>query len=210
MARSSDTDDSGSPDDAAPRMSLWQRLRYSIVVPDSDPGTKEVAYDKSEEELSAEIKTASDKERAFGLIAGPVAAAIGFLIIDAQISHDPAQYLSSGKLNAAYVSVSLYNELLGVLIFLSVLMLVTALLRKRLFLGLSMALYGLAIFNLHYWGFGVPFVMAGAYLLVRAYRLQQALRRVTGSPGSGSGGRGGAGARSGPRPRANKRYTPPT
>ena len=40
-----------------------------------------------------------------------------------------------------------------------------------------MALYGLAVFNLHYWGFGVPFILAGAWLLVRAYRLQRDLQR---------------------------------
>jgi len=34
-------------------------------------------------------------------------------------------------------------------------MLVSAMLRKRVFLGIVTALYGLAIFNLHYWGFGV-------------------------------------------------------
>ena len=43
-----------------------------------------------------------------------------------------------------------------------------------------MALYGLAVFNLHYWGFGVPFILVGAWLLVRAYRLQRDLREATG------------------------------
>ncbi len=38
-----------------------------------------------------------------------------------------------------------------------------ALWRKRLFMGILAAMYGLAIFNLHYWGFGVPFVMVGAW-----------------------------------------------
>ena len=42
---------------------------------------------------------------------------------------------------------------------LSVLILVSSLLRKRLFQGITMALYGLAVFNLHYWGFGIPFVL---------------------------------------------------
>ncbi len=45
-------------------------------------------------------------------------------------------------------------------------MLVTAYFRKRFFLGIAMALYGLSVFNLHYWGFGVPFLMVGAWLLV--------------------------------------------
>ena len=56
--------------------------------------------------------------------------------------------------------------------------LVASLLRKRLFQGITMALYGLAVFNLRFWGFGVPFLLAGAWYLVRAYRLQQALKRA--------------------------------
>ena len=59
-------------------------------------------------------------------------------------------------------------------------MLAFAWFRKRLYLGMVIALYGLAVFNLHYWGFGIPFVMAGAWLLVRAYRLQRDLRVATG------------------------------
>ena len=45
-------------------------------------------------------------------------------------------------------------------------------------MGIALCLYGLAVFNLHYWGFGVPFLMAGAWYLVRAYRLQQELKRA--------------------------------
>ena len=50
------------------------------------------------------------------------------------------------------------------LLGLALLMLVTAWWRKRLFLGITMALYGLAIFNLHYWGFGIPYILAAAWL----------------------------------------------
>ena len=60
----------------------------------------------------------------------------------------------------------------------AVLILVSSLLRKRLFQGITLALYGLAVFNLRFWGFGVPFLLAGAWYLVRAYRLQQALKRA--------------------------------
>jgi hypothetical protein len=78
--------------------------------------------------------------------------------------------------------------------------------RKRLFLGISMALFGLAVFNLHYWGFGVPFLLAGAWYLVRAYRFQQELKRAeTGSPPPRA-----KRSTNGSRPRSNKRYTPPT
>ena len=62
----------------------------------------------------------------------------------------------------------------------AVLILVTSLLRKRLFQGITLAIYGLGVVNLHYWGFGIPFLMAGAWYLVRSYRLQQALKRAGG------------------------------
>ncbi len=89
------------------------------------------------------------------------------------------------------------------LLGLSALMLAMAWLRKRLFLGIVTALYGLAIFNLHYWGFGVPFVMIGAWLLVRSYRLQRSLREA------GATGSDRRHAASAAPPRSNKRYTPP-
>ena len=97
------------------------------------------------------------------------------------------------------------------LLGLAVLVLVTSMLRKRLFQGITLALFGLAIFNLRFWGFGVPFLLAGSWYLVRAYRLQQALKRAEAAdlPVRRHSPRGaqGAGER-GPRP--NKRYTPPT
>ena len=48
-----------------------------------------------------------------------------------------------------------------------------------------MALYGLSIFNLHYWGFGVPFLLFGSWYLVRAYRLQQKLKLAQGDGATG-------------------------
>ncbi len=77
------------------------------------------------------------------------------------------------------------------LLVVAVLMLVFSLMRKRLFVGIVTAMYGLAIFNLHYWGFGVPFLLVGAWYLVRAYRLQRDLKEAS-ADGSG-GGRGRAG-----------------
>ena len=72
-----------------------------------------------------------------------------------------------------------------------------------------MALYGLAVFNLHYWGFGIPFILAGAWYLVRAYRLQRDLKEATGDvPGTRPGPVGAwSDRRRATRP--NKRYTPP-
>jgi hypothetical protein len=187
-----------SDENSTPRPSLWLRFQNAVVKPDGpeDGSTSKASDTRSVEELQAEIKTASDKERAIGLIAAPFAALIAFIIITTLINHDHA-------------SVSVYHELLLVLLAMSVLMMVTALLRKRFFLGLTMALYGLATFNLHYWGFGVPFLLFGAWLLVRTWRLQQSLKLATGDGPTPRPQK----SRPTPRtstPRANKRYTPPT
>jgi hypothetical protein len=79
--------------------------------------------------------------------------------------------------------------------------------RKRLFLAISMALYGVALFQLGWLGFAVPFVLAGAWYLVRSYRLQQELRRAEPEDVRPTRARSGAGADV--RPRPSKRYTPP-
>jgi hypothetical protein len=161
-------------------------LRNAILKPEepdaASPGKASgKASDEplSLEELESAVRSANDKERLIGLLAAPVAAAIGILVISALIVNDPPAILKSGQPNSLHVSLSLYHDLAGVLLGLSVLMLVMAMLRKRLYLGILMALYGLAVFNLHYWGFGVPFIMGGAWLLVRAYRLQRDLREAT-------------------------------
>jgi hypothetical protein len=195
-----------------PKAPLGERLRDAVVKP-VDPATaKKKVPDEPQtvEELEAAVRSADDKERLVGLIGAPFAAAIGILVINALISHDPPALLKNGHVNRLHTSVSVYHDLTVVLLALSVLMLVTAWWRKRLYLGIVMALYGLAIFNLHYWGFGVPFILAGAWFLVRAYRLQRDLGEATGEKPtrSGSPRRGRAGTNSA-RPRPNKRYTPP-
>jgi hypothetical protein len=205
--RNSGNSDENSP----PRPSLWLRFQNAVVAPDGpdDGSTSKDPDTRSVDELQAEIKTASDKERAIGLIAAPFAALIAFVIITTLINHDPAALLANGQVNPRHASVSTYHELLLVLLAMSVVMMATALLRKRFFLGLAMALYGLATFNLHYWGFGVPFLLFGAWLLVRTWRLQQSLKLAT---GDGPASRPQK-SRPAPRtsaPRANKRYTPPT
>jgi hypothetical protein len=93
-------------------------------------------------------------------------------------------------------------------------MLATAWLRKRFYLGVVLALFGLGIFNLHFWGFGVPFLLAGSWLLVRAWRLQQKLKLAGGGTAKGSStaapARGRVVSAGGVLPRPNKRYTPAT
>lgn len=187
---------------------ILERLRDAILKPVDAPDEQQspAGGPMSSEELEDTVRFADDKERLIGLLAAPLAAAIGILVISALIVNDPAALLRSGLPNKLHVSLSLYYELGGVLIALSVLMLAMAMLRKRLLLGILLALYGLAVFNLHYWGFGIPFIMGGSWLLVRAYRLQRDLREATGTSPFSSRGRSGRVS----TPAANKRYTPPS
>ncbi|MHB1710835.1 MAG: hypothetical protein ACYCV7_05470 [Acidimicrobiales bacterium] len=156
-------------------------------------------------ELEAAVRQADDKERLVGLLGAPIAALIGMVVSGSLIGNDPNARLSNGRLNNLHVNPTLYLELGGVAVGLAVVMLVTAMLRKRLYLGITMALYGLSIFNLHFWGFGLPYILAGAWLLVRAYRLQSKLKLAAEASGGTSAGR----ARAGGRTQPNKRYTPP-
>jgi hypothetical protein len=193
-------EDAGSTGDDAPRLTRWQRLKYTIVQPDDETDSKKTTTDgRSAEELEDAIRRSDDKERTIGLVAAPLAAIIGIIISSASIDYARSHHLS----------VSVYDELTYVILGMSVLILVSSLLRKRLFQGITMALYGLAVFNLHYWGFGIPFLLGGAWYLVRAYRLQQALKRAE-ATAPAPARRTGVRPTNGSRPRPNKRYTPPT
>lgn len=183
---------------------LRQKLS-SVLLKPPDPTRRGPADAdrRTAEELEAAARFANDKERLIGLLAAPFAAAIGLLVYGAFVANDPPAHLKDGLVNSKHVALSLYADLLGVLLVLSVAMLASAWFRKRLFLGCAMALYGLAVFNLHYWGFGVPFVLFGAWLIVRAYRAQRDLREATGARVP----RGEAALAMAPSP--SKRYTPP-
>lgn len=185
--------DTGSSDGGG-ALTWWERLKYAMVEPDDAPRDARPPEDRSVDEIRADIAQANDKERAVGLIAAPIAALVGLIISSASIDYARTHHQS----------VTVYDELTYVLLGLSVLILATAWWRKRLFLGITLALYGLAVFNLHYWGFGVPFVMVGAWYLVRAYRFQQELKRATVDPPLPATRTNGA------RAKANRRYTPPT
>jgi hypothetical protein len=201
-------DDDGPVGDGVRGPTLRERLSNLFLKappPGSEPAP--VAPPPTVEELEDANRYADDKERLIGLLAAPVAALIGILIVGADISNDPAATFANGTANAAHVSHSLYSELLIVLLVLAVAMLAAAWFRKRLYLGVVLALYGLTVFNLKYWGFGLPFLLFGAWLLVRAYRAQKALKLATGDTGrqpSSDSGRGSS------APRRSKRYTPPT
>ena len=173
-------------------MTRWERIKYSMVRPDDDPKEAKEQEIRPVDEIEAEISRSNDKERTIGLVAAPIAAIVGLVISSASINYAKTHDQS----------VSVYEELTFVLLGLAVLILLTSWLRKRLFQGITLALYGLAIFQLHYtyFGFAAPFLLAGAWYLVRAYRLQQELKRAEAA---------GPGA---PRPKANpgaSRAAPP-
>jgi len=139
------------------------------------------------DELEEAVKRANDNERLIGLLAAPLAGMVGLLVTGSLLANNPKTYSS------------VYHVLSLTLLVLALAMLAAAWFRKRLYLGIAMALYGLSIFNLHFWGFGVPFLLFGSWFLVRAYRLQQKLKLAQQAAPGGKGGQG----------RANKRYTPP-
>jgi hypothetical protein len=197
----------GEKKDKEPVADWMRRTFMKPEDPDAKPAAKVSDMPESLDELEALAKSTNDKERAIGLVAAPFAAAIGFVVVHTLVANDPAEHLRNGALNRLYVNPSTYDELFLVLLALSFLMLVMSLIRKRLFLGMATALYGLAIFNLRYWGFGIPFVMCGAWYLVRAYRLQKAVRVARGEAPARYGPKAKAGAAS-YAAQPNKRYTP--
>jgi hypothetical protein len=192
--------DSGG--EGAPKMTFWERLKYSMVRPDDDPKEKEVQEIRPVDEIQADIARSNDKERAIGLVAAPVAAFIGLLISNASVNYAKTHNLST----------SVYEKLTYVLLGLAVLILLTSWLRKRMFQGITLALFGLAIFQLHYtyFGFAAPFLLAGAWYLVRAYRLQQELKKAEAAGPQAPRPKGATTNAAAPRPRRNKRYTPPS
>jgi hypothetical protein len=203
MSRKTDTDDSGP--DEQPKMTFFERLRYTMVKPDDDGKVKKDEPVLSREELEATIARADDKERNIALVAAPIGAIITILISSDLIRH--AKQVGQ--------STSVYQTLTFVLLAMAALILVAGWLRKRLILGIVTALFGLGIFNLHYWGFGVPFLMVGSWYLVRAWRLNSKLKLAGGGSKATYGVPHGVSANrlpsaGGVLPRPNKRYTPAT
>ena len=187
-----------------PKPSLADRVRnfaLKPVDPDAPPRQQKGAYELSGEELVQEEKRANDKERAIGLLAGPVATLIAFFVVHEKVVDDPPAHLANGAVNKLHVALSTYSWLFLVLIVLSFGITGMALWRKRIPLGIFTALYGLSVFNLGYIGFGVPFVMVAAWYLVRAYRLHRNVKESAASEGPST--------RTAPPP-SSKRFTPPS
>ncbi|HUE08969.1 MAG TPA: hypothetical protein VMP41_16185 [Acidimicrobiales bacterium] len=205
MPANRDTGSSG--DDGAP-MTRWERLKYAMVKPDDDADARRVAPDeRSAEELQYAIHYADDRERAVGLIAGPVSALISFIVIGSMINRNSNLQTTAAK---NYVPASTYHWVLLVFLALAAVILVSAWWRKRMAMAISLALYGVGLFQLGWLGFAVPFVLAGAWYLVRAFRLQQAFKKAEAEEGGTSRSTARTNNGSKPRARANRRYTPPT
>src|ERR1700733_564820 len=153
------------PDGDPQKEGLGARLQRALLKPAPDGATKPVAFDDltTVEEIEGAINRADDTERLIGLIVAPLAAAIGLVVTSTLIANDPKAHLASGAINKLHVNPSLYLEIGGVAFLLALLMLTFAWARKRLYLGIVTALYGLTIFNLHYWAFGVPYIRMAAW-----------------------------------------------
>jgi hypothetical protein len=200
--------DTGSSNDDGTPMTRWERLKYSMVRPDeSDASDARPATDeRSAEELQYEIRYADDRERAVGLIAGPIAALISFIVTNADISRN-SQPTTAAK---NFVAASTYHWVLLIFLALSLIILASAWWRKRMAMAIALALYGVGLFQLGWLGFAVPFVLAGAWYLVRAFRLQQAFKKAEAEEAGPTRANARTSNGSKPRARANRRYTPPT
>jgi hypothetical protein len=171
---------------------LSERFTRAVIKADSkerpvDEGPQTV------EELEETVARMDDRERLIGLAAAPLAGVVAIVVV--------STYGSKAGKPVSSVDSTLALALFG----LALVALACAWFRKRLYLGIVFALYGLSIFNLHYWGFGVPFLLIGSWYLVRAYRFQQKLKLANEDGVTGPTGTGGTARRAQP----NKRYTPP-
>src|SRR5579884_2757924 len=128
--------DDEPPAEATSRGTLGERLRSAFLKPEPPPDPAGKGAKPSIDELRTTAKSMDDKERLVGLFAAPCAAAIGFLVIAALVANDPAAKLPNGHPNRLHVSVALYHEVFVVLLVMALAMLGTALLRKRMFLGI--------------------------------------------------------------------------
>ena len=181
-------------------MTLWERLKYSMVRPDDDPKEEEVEEIRPVEEIEADIARSNDKERAIGLVAAPVAALIGLIISSASINYAKTHDQS----------VSVYDKLTYVLLGLALLVLITSLVAQAPLPG-------------HHPGALWPGDLPAPLHLLRLRRPLPVGRRLVSGAGlpSATGAQAGRGGRprraaakgntaAAPRPRRNKRYTPPS
>ena len=208
-----DTGDTGDTGDDAPSdVSGWRRFTGAVgnfalkpaVAAENRTGNDQSGLDDltTIPEIEAAIKHSNDKERLVGLLVSPVAAGIGFLVTTALVANDPKALLANGQINPHHVNPNTFTEFGLLSMGLALVMLGTAWFRKRTFFGIASALYGLSLFNLHYGGFGVPYILIGSWYLVRAYRLQDRLKQAKAGDAPSYGPAAA-------KPPPSKRYTPP-
>src|SRR5579872_1503601 len=140
--------------DGAGRKRPLDRLRDSMLKP-APTGEPPMPAGPAPgvEDIELSIRYADDNERLIGLVAGPLAAVVALLIGDHSIQQ-ARPVLVNGKVNQLHGHLGTYEALLASLLVLSVLVLAMAWFRRRLFLGIVLALFGLSVFNLRWWGFG--------------------------------------------------------
>src|SRR5579875_1364728 len=154
-----------------------ERVKAMLLKPEAPgPSRPGATVSHSDAALRELARRADDRERLVGFVAAPLAALVAMMVVAALAAGDPPARLRDGGLDRLHVSLSLYYGLEAVLFLLSLAVLLAAMWRKRTGMAVAMALYGLALFNLGYWGFAVPYVFAGSWLLVRSYRYQRELR----------------------------------
>lgn len=217
----------GGVEPAAARPTFGARMRDGMLKPKPQPTagpsgkapTKSDPYpDKSSAELKHWMKYLDDQERLFTLIAAPLATILGITSLVVSLRDNPAVG------HKGHVAPEEIIILGAVVIALSVVVLVSALLRRRSF----------AVFALFFVGFGletglsvlgvIPFWGLGGWMFWRSSRMQRALttrgdhprqqaRRGSQSRGSArSAPSGGRRKKKEPEPKGparNKRYTPP-
>ena len=157
--------------------SVRARLSRRFLKPiDPTAPHAEVAPPRSVEELEEDNRSMTDVERLIGLIMAPLAAVVTLILISQYVNNWKTQHPGNTHVPSAY------GELLLVFLILSALIMVAAWFRKRMYTGLAIALFGLSIFSLNWKWLPIagPFVLAGAWYLVRAYRAQQAVRLAGG------------------------------
>lgn len=171
--------------------SLSERLTRAFIKAETSERS-EAPGPETVEELEEAVARMDDKERLIGLAAAPLAGLVAIIVV------------STYGVKSAHPTSAVDSTLALALFALALVALITSWFRKRLFVGITFALYGLSIFNLHHWEFGIPFLLIGSWYLVRAYRFQQKLTSVR---AGGDTPKGTGGGRATP---PSKRYTPPS
>ncbi len=197
------------PDEpTAPRPGIKDRLLGAMLKQETK-SAKPNPIDQitTVDEAETAIAVLNPTERLIGLFAPPLGGIAAILVTGSLLNNDPKATLVNGAVNHKHVAPGTYLAVGATSMLLCLLMLASAWFNKRLFLGITSALLGLSFFNLHFWAFGLPFLLFGSWYLVRAYRLHQKMKELQGGGALDPPGGGKAG---GPKARPNKRFTPPT